>query len=191
MVPGVVYERIDDLGLHLSVGGERTVIECDTVVLCTGQEPLREMHDELVAASQEVHLIGGADVAAELDAKRAHQSRAPSSGPAVTTDPVLAATLTRWHHCVATRDMSTLRELLHPDAVFAPRSRTSPIPGPTRCSSSCRPSSRSSEDFTTTGRSRPRDARSVVLEFSAGGRARAQGDRHDPHRRRAGSSTSR
>jgi 2,4-dienoyl-CoA reductase (NADPH2) len=71
MVPGVTYERVDDLGLHVVVGGERTVLDVDTVVLCTGQEPLRELHDELVAAGQEVHLIGGADVAAELDAKRA------------------------------------------------------------------------------------------------------------------------
>ncbi|MCA0336691.1 MAG: NADPH-dependent 2,4-dienoyl-CoA reductase [Actinobacteria bacterium] len=71
MVPGVTYERIDDLGLHVSVNGERTVLDVDTVVLCTGQEPLRELQDELVARGQEVHLIGGADVAAELDAKRA------------------------------------------------------------------------------------------------------------------------
>jgi 2,4-dienoyl-CoA reductase (NADPH2) len=71
MVPGVTYERIDDLGLHVCVNGERTVLDVDTVVLCTGQEPLRELQDELVARGQEVHLIGGADVAAELDAKRA------------------------------------------------------------------------------------------------------------------------
>lgn len=71
MVPGVVYERIDDLGLHAVIGGERTVLEVDTVVLCTGQEPQRELHEELVARGQSVHLIGGADVAAELDAKRA------------------------------------------------------------------------------------------------------------------------
>ena len=71
MVPGVIYERIDDLGLHVLVNGERAVLEVDTVVLCTGQEPLRELHDEIVERGQEVHLIGGADVAAELDAKRA------------------------------------------------------------------------------------------------------------------------
>jgi 2,4-dienoyl-CoA reductase (NADPH2) len=71
MVPGVTYDRIDDLGLHLTVGGERTVLDVDTVVVCTGQEPLRELHDDLVAAGATVHLIGGADVAAELDAKRA------------------------------------------------------------------------------------------------------------------------
>ncbi|MCK8681090.1 oxidoreductase [Streptomyces lichenis] len=71
MVAGAVYERIDDEGLHLTVDGERRVLPVDTVVLCTGQEPRRELYDELVAAGVEAHLIGGADVAAELDAKRA------------------------------------------------------------------------------------------------------------------------
>ena len=71
MVPGVTYERIDDLGLHAVINGERTVLDVDTVVLCTGQEPLRELQAELEARGQIVHLIGGADVAAELDAKRA------------------------------------------------------------------------------------------------------------------------
>ncbi|HET9382798.1 MAG TPA: NADPH-dependent 2,4-dienoyl-CoA reductase [Streptomyces sp.] len=71
MVPGVRYDRIDDAGLHLTVGGESTVLEVDTVVLCTGQEPRRDLYDALVAAGRSAHLVGGADVAAELDAKRA------------------------------------------------------------------------------------------------------------------------
>ncbi|MFF9489386.1 FAD-dependent oxidoreductase [Streptomyces sp. NPDC014676] len=71
MVPGVRYDRIDDAGLHVTVDGESTVLEVDTVVLCTGQEPRRDLYEELVAAGRSVHLIGGADVAAELDAKRA------------------------------------------------------------------------------------------------------------------------
>ncbi|MEV0305806.1 NADPH-dependent 2,4-dienoyl-CoA reductase [Streptomyces prasinus] len=71
MVPGVRYDRIDDAGLHLTVDGESTVLEVDTIVLCTGQEPRRDLYEELVAAGRSVHLIGGADVAAELDAKRA------------------------------------------------------------------------------------------------------------------------
>ncbi|MER8058379.1 MULTISPECIES: NADPH-dependent 2,4-dienoyl-CoA reductase [unclassified Streptomyces] len=71
MVPGVRYDRIDDAGLHITVGGESTVLEVDTVVLCTGQEPRRDLYEALVAAGRSVHLIGGADVAAELDAKRA------------------------------------------------------------------------------------------------------------------------
>ncbi|GAA2770925.1 NADPH-dependent 2,4-dienoyl-CoA reductase [Streptomyces showdoensis] len=71
MVAGVSYERIDDEGLHLTVEGEPTVLPVDTVVLCTGQEPRRGLYEELLAAGRTAHLIGGADVAAELDAKRA------------------------------------------------------------------------------------------------------------------------
>ncbi|MEU4052428.1 NADPH-dependent 2,4-dienoyl-CoA reductase [Streptomyces olivaceus] len=71
MVPGVRYDRIDDAGLHFTVGDASTVLEVDTVVLCAGQEPSRGLYDELVAAGRSVHLVGGADVAAELDAKRA------------------------------------------------------------------------------------------------------------------------
>ncbi|WP_274562185.1 NADPH-dependent 2,4-dienoyl-CoA reductase [Streptomyces spiramyceticus] len=70
-VAGAAYDRIDDAGLHVTVDGEQQLIPVDTVVLCTGQEPRRELYDALVAAGQPVHLIGGADVAAELDAKRA------------------------------------------------------------------------------------------------------------------------
>ncbi len=71
MVPGVTYERIDDDGLHLSVDGAAQVLDVDTIVLCTGQEPNRALHEELSARGVTAHLIGGADVAAELDAKRA------------------------------------------------------------------------------------------------------------------------
>ncbi|GAA0629014.1 NADPH-dependent 2,4-dienoyl-CoA reductase [Streptomyces thermocarboxydovorans] len=71
MVPGVRYDRIDDAGLHLTIDGESTVLEADTIVLCTGQEPRRDLYEQLAAAGRPVHLIGGADVAAELDAKRA------------------------------------------------------------------------------------------------------------------------
>ncbi|MGW5530480.1 oxidoreductase [Streptomyces xanthochromogenes] len=71
MVPGVRYDRIDDAGLHITVDGTSTVLPVDTIVLCTGQEPRRGLYEELSAAGATVHLIGGADVAAELDAKRA------------------------------------------------------------------------------------------------------------------------
>ncbi|MEU9702606.1 NADPH-dependent 2,4-dienoyl-CoA reductase [Streptomyces sp. NPDC047981] len=71
MVAGVAYERIDDEGLHLTVDGESRIVPVDTVVLCTGQEPRRGLYEELLAAGRTAHLIGGADVAAELDAKRA------------------------------------------------------------------------------------------------------------------------
>ncbi|MEU6053861.1 NADPH-dependent 2,4-dienoyl-CoA reductase [Streptomyces xanthochromogenes] len=71
MVAGVRYDRIDDAGLHITVDGTSTVLPVDTIVLCTGQEPRRGLYEELSAAGATVHLIGGADVAAELDAKRA------------------------------------------------------------------------------------------------------------------------
>jgi len=74
MIGGVNYERIDSRGLHVSFGESRekpTLLEVDTIVLCPGQEPCRELADPLRARGQHVHLIGGADVAAELDAKRA------------------------------------------------------------------------------------------------------------------------
>jgi 2,4-dienoyl-CoA reductase (NADPH2) len=74
MVGGVNYERITPQGLFVTYGEQRTdaqLIECDTVVLCAGQEPLRELQAPLVAAGVATHLIGGAHEAAELDAKRA------------------------------------------------------------------------------------------------------------------------
>lgn len=72
MINAVEYLRVDDEGLHIRVGdGEPQVLPVDTVIVCAGQEPLRELHAELDAAGVAVHLIGGADVAAELDAKRA------------------------------------------------------------------------------------------------------------------------
>ncbi|TCC20486.1 NADPH-dependent 2,4-dienoyl-CoA reductase [Kribbella speibonae] len=69
---GVNYERIDDEGLHVTFGPNREnprVLAVDNVVICAGQEPVRELADAL--PGRPVHLIGGADVAAELDAKRA------------------------------------------------------------------------------------------------------------------------
>ena len=74
MVGGVTYERIDADGLHVSFGEARNdpqVIPADTVVLCAGQEPFRPLADALKEAGKNLHIIGGADVAAELDAKRA------------------------------------------------------------------------------------------------------------------------
>ncbi|MFJ1615903.1 FAD-dependent oxidoreductase [Streptomyces sp. NPDC088251] len=73
MIAGAAYDRIDDDGLHLTVDGEQRLLPVDTVVLCAGQEPRRELYEELLAAGRPAHLIGGADVAAELDAKRAIQ----------------------------------------------------------------------------------------------------------------------
>jgi 2,4-dienoyl-CoA reductase (NADPH2) len=71
MVGGVDYRRIDDAGLHIAVDGVERVLEVDDVVICAGQDPLRQLLEPLRAAGRTPHLIGGADVAAELDAKRA------------------------------------------------------------------------------------------------------------------------
>ncbi len=71
MLGGATYERIDDDGLHIRVGDEPRVLAVDTVVVCAGQEPHRALHAQLEGAGMRAHLIGGADVAAELDAKRA------------------------------------------------------------------------------------------------------------------------
>ena len=71
MLGGVEYERIDDDGFHVRIDGEAQVLPVDSIVICAGQEPNRALHDELVAAGLAPKLIGGADVAAELDAKRA------------------------------------------------------------------------------------------------------------------------
>jgi NADH:flavin oxidoreductases, Old Yellow Enzyme family len=67
----VEYLKIDDDGLHLRVKGEIRVLEVDHVVLCAGQEPLRDLYDGLSALGIKTHLIGGAKEASELDAKRA------------------------------------------------------------------------------------------------------------------------
>ena len=71
MLGNVAYRHFDDDGLHITVDGEPRVLPVDHVVVCAGQEPNRALADELLAAGIVVHVIGGADVAAELDAKRA------------------------------------------------------------------------------------------------------------------------
>ena len=73
-IGGVNYERIDDRGLHISFGEHRTrptIIDCDNVILCAGQESVRDLVEPLQQAGLRTHLIGGAELAAELDAKRA------------------------------------------------------------------------------------------------------------------------
>jgi len=70
-IAGAGYVKIDDAGLHLDVDGTRRVLEVDDVVVCAGQVSQRELYDPLVAAGADVELVGGAAVAAELDAQRA------------------------------------------------------------------------------------------------------------------------
>lgn len=72
-IASVHYDKIDDDGLHIRVGDDpqTRILNVDDIVICAGQDPRRDLYDELVAAGVSTHLIGGADVAAELDAKRA------------------------------------------------------------------------------------------------------------------------
>ncbi len=71
MLAGVEYVRVDDAGLHVTVDGAPRVLEVDTIVVCAGQEPQRDLVSSLTDAGTSFALIGGADVAAELDAQRA------------------------------------------------------------------------------------------------------------------------
>lgn len=69
--PGVSYQKIDDDGLHVVINGEPQVLAVDNVVICAGQEPNRALAQPLIDGGKTVHLIGGCDVAMELDARRA------------------------------------------------------------------------------------------------------------------------
>ena len=71
MLGGVQYQRIDDAGLHIRLDEKDRVLAVDHVVICAGQEPRRELADALAARGVPAHCIGGAEIAAELDAKRA------------------------------------------------------------------------------------------------------------------------
>jgi 2,4-dienoyl-CoA reductase (NADPH2) len=71
MISGVTYNKIDDQGLHITLKGREKVLEVDTVIVCAGQEPLRDLQQELENEELGTHLIGGAERAVELDAKRA------------------------------------------------------------------------------------------------------------------------
>jgi 2,4-dienoyl-CoA reductase (NADPH2) len=71
MLAGVEYVAIDDAGLHIRLNGTPRLLDVDTVIICAGQEPARQLYDALLATGQSTHLIGGAYEASELDAKRA------------------------------------------------------------------------------------------------------------------------
>ncbi len=71
MIPGVTYKEVNDTGLVIDIDGKEKTLEVDNVIICAGQQSERSLHQTLVDANVSVHLIGGANVAAELDAKRA------------------------------------------------------------------------------------------------------------------------
>jgi 2,4-dienoyl-CoA reductase (NADPH2) len=70
-INSVQYTKIDDEGLHYVQNEEQKILAVDTVIICAGQLPLKELLAPLEAAGIKVHVVGGADVASELDAKRA------------------------------------------------------------------------------------------------------------------------
>ncbi|WP_180135170.1 MULTISPECIES: NADPH-dependent 2,4-dienoyl-CoA reductase [unclassified Acinetobacter] len=71
MIAGASYDKIDDQGLHITVDGQSRILDVDHVVICAGQESYTAMYEQLQADGKNVHLIGGAKEAGELDAKRA------------------------------------------------------------------------------------------------------------------------
>ncbi|MEE4218635.1 MAG: NADPH-dependent 2,4-dienoyl-CoA reductase [Xanthomonadales bacterium] len=71
MLGGVDYKRVDEFGLHIVHDEKEKLLEVDNVIICAGQDPCRELQEPLEKSGKKVHLIGGADIAAELDAKRA------------------------------------------------------------------------------------------------------------------------
>ena len=71
MLGGVDYKRVDEFGLHIVHDEKEKLLEVDNVIICAGQDPCRELQEPLEKLGKKVHLIGGADIAAELDAKRA------------------------------------------------------------------------------------------------------------------------
>ena len=188
MLSGVTYRKVDDAGLHITVGDREMTIPADTVVLCAGQEPQRELQAELVAAGCTVHLIGGADKAAELDAKRAIKQgtelalaldsvgseAAPVATPASPTAALeqrlpsaVAESLKKWHAMVAAGDLSELASLLHPKAVFRSPMAHTPYPSAQVVQLILGTVSKVFEDFTYHRQLASADGLSVVLEFSA------------------------
>ena len=71
MIPGVTYKAINDQGILIEVDGKEQLVEVDNVIICAGQEPNKDLYNALIDKGLSAHVIGGADVAAELDAKRA------------------------------------------------------------------------------------------------------------------------
>ena len=187
MVNGVTYRRVDDAGLHITVGDKEMTIPADTVVLCAGQEPQRELQDALVAAGCTVHLIGGAFKAAELDAKHAIKQgtelalslgnlpkettkEVPKAAPApagLQVLPAVAQSLAHWHAMMAKKDMGELGDILHPKAVFRSPVAHTPYASAPVVQLFLTAASQVFEDFVYHRELAGADGTSVVLEFSA------------------------
>ena len=191
MINGVTYRKVDDAGLHITVGGKDMTIPADTIVVCAGQDPQRALQADLQAAGCIVHLIGGADVAAELDAKRAiKQGTELALAWGVTIDtpveaerPMLAlsqplplpvaASLKLWHQMIEGKNLGELTSILHPKAVFRSPMAYAPYASAQAVQLILSTVMQVFEDFQYHRQLASADGLSIVLEFSAtvGGKA--------------------
>jgi 2,4-dienoyl-CoA reductase (NADPH2) len=183
MVNNVTYRKVDDAGLHISVGDKDMTIPADTVVVCAGQDPQRELQSGLEAAGCTVHLIGGADKAVELDAKRAILQgtelalafgtvaqpalAADLATPALRLSPVVAESLKKWHAMVAEGNLGELGSILSPKAVFRSPMAHTPYPSAQAVQLILGTVVKVFENFTYHREFASPEGNSVVLEFSA------------------------
>ena len=184
MINGVTYRKVDDAGLHITVGDKDMVLPVDNVVVCAGQDPQRALQADLQAAGVNVHLIGGADVAAELDAKRAIKqgtelalafgaapAQAAEAGAAPTLAQTLpapvAASLKLWHQMIAENNLAELPTILHRKAVFRSPMAHTPYPSAQAVQVILTNVVQVFEDFKYHRELASADGLSLVLEFSA------------------------
>jgi 2,4-dienoyl-CoA reductase (NADPH2) len=192
MIAGVTYRKVDDAGLHITVGDKDITIPADTVVVCAGQDPQRELQADLLTAGCTVHLIGGADRAAELDAKRAIKQGTelalgfdvsaaavpePAASPSVPAGAAastagfmptaVAAGLAQWHSMVASGDLGELSSLLHPKVVFHSPMAHTPYPSAMVVGLILTTVAKVFEEFAYHREFASTDGLSITLEFSA------------------------
>ena len=183
MIPGVQYRKIDDAGLHITVGDKDMTLPVDNIIVCAGQDPNRELQAALEAKGVRVHLIGGADKAAELDAKRAIQqgtelalrmdlSPAPAAAQATPgashqAPAAVQASLKAWHAMVAAGDLGELPSILHRKAVFRSPMAHTPYPSAQAVQLILGTVVKVFEDFTYHRQYTSEDGMSAILEFSA------------------------
>ena len=183
MIASVNYRKVDDDGLHISVGDKHMTLNVDTVVLCAGQTPNRALQAELEAAGCTVYLIGGADEAAELDAKRAikqgtelamrldttAQAATKSVAPTATHQllPAAQTSMDKWHEMVAAGNLSELPAILHPKVVFYSPFAHTPYPGGQVAQLVLTTAAQVFQDFTYHREFASVDGKNAVLEFSA------------------------
>ncbi len=184
MLAGVTYRKIDDAGLHITVDGQDKLLAVDNVIVCAGQDPNRELQAALEAQGVAVHLIGGADKAAELDAKRAIKQGtelalrldlSPAPAPSAQAVPgashqapaAVQQSLKAWHAMVAAGDLSELPSILHKKAVFRSPMAHTPYPSAQAVQLILGTVVKVFEDFTYHRQYASEDGMSAILEFSA------------------------